>query len=227
LEGLEKRELEIGAAIFSVADLKRVSRVLCIGAHSDDIEIGCGGTILRLVAECADLHVRWEVFSGSGQREIEAKQSAAAFSKGVASMQINVHRFRDAFFPSEAAAIKEKFEELKGFEPQLILTHRREDAHQDHRLLADLTWNTFRRHAILEYEIPKYDGDLGQPNFFVSLDQATCDRKVELLMTHFPSQRDKQWFDAESFRAILRIRGVESAAPAGWAEGFCARKVCW
>lgn len=201
--------------------------MLCIGAHSDDIEIGCGGTILRLATECPDLHVRWEVFSATGQREQEARDSAAAFMQGAAKSEIHIHHFRDAFFPSEAAAIKEAFETLKTFDPQLILTHHRDDLHQDHRLLGELTWNTFRRHAILEYEIPKYDGDLGQPNVFMPLDEATCNRKVDLLIANFPSQKDKQWFDPATFRAILRLRGVECAAPAGWAEGFCARKLRW
>jgi LmbE family N-acetylglucosaminyl deacetylase len=201
--------------------------VLCLGAHSDDIEIGCGGMILRLAAECPDLHIRWEVFSASDVRQQEARQSATAFLKGAAKSQINIHNFRDAFFPSDAVAVKETFETLKNFDPQLILTHNRDDLHQDHRLLGQLTWNTFRRHTILEYEIPKYDGDLGQPNFFVALDEVTCSRKVDLLMANFPSQKDKQWFDAATFRAILRLRGVECAAPAGWAEGFCARKLRW
>ncbi|MGH8908583.1 MAG: PIG-L deacetylase family protein [Egibacteraceae bacterium] len=202
-----------------------VHRVLVLGAHCDDIEIGCGGTILRLVEQCAPLSVYWLVLSGSKERAGEAAASAAAFLSG-ADGQVVVRGFRDGFFPWSGAEIKEVFEELKGLvAPDVIFTHRREDAHQDHRLVAELTWNTFRDHLILEYEIPKYEGDLTAPNLFVPLDERTGARKVELLLKGFPSQRHRQWFDADAFWSILRLRGIESNSPTRYAEGFSCRKL--
>lgn len=210
--------------MFSLADLSKAKRVLCIGAHSDDVEIGCGGTLLRLCKLSPDVQLHWVVFSGSAMRIEEARKSAAAFCPRA---QFSSHDFRDGYFPSQYEAIKDRFERLKDLQPDIVFTHFRGDLHQDHALLSKLVWNTFRDHAVLEYEIPKYDGDLGQPNFFVPLEEDVCRRKVELLLQHFGSQVDKQWFDAETFRAMLRLRGVECCSPTGWAEAFHARKITW
>jgi LmbE family N-acetylglucosaminyl deacetylase len=194
-------------------------RVLAIGSHADDIEIGCGGTLLRLAAT-KNLELHWVVLSAAGERADEARASAAAFGA-----HADVQSFRDAFF-RYGAEVKEYFEGLKQqFEPDLVFTHYDADRHQDHRLVAELTWNTFRNHTILEYEIPKYDGDLGSPNLFFDLDQETARRKVDVLMESFPSQRGKAWFTEDLFMGLMRIRGMESNAPSGLAEGFYARKL--
>ncbi len=201
-------------------------KLLCLGAHSDDIEIGCGGTILRLAAENPDLAVRWIVFSSSGPRAAEARSSAAAFLEGVGDQRVEVMGFRDGYFPFQGTEIKDCFEALKrDFDPSLVLTHYRDDAHQDHRLLAQLTYNTFRDHLVLEYEIPKYDGDVGNPGFFVPLRRAQMQRKVELLDRHFASQRGRGWFTDETFLALARLRGIGCNAPEGLAEAFYARKL--
>ena len=203
-----------------------VERVLCLGAHSDDLEIGCGGTLLQLTEGEQPVEVTWIVFSGEGRREREARESAQALLARAKSVDIRVERFRDGFFPAQSAAIKEYFEALKPqVAPDLIFTHYRGDLHQDHRLIGELTWNTFRDHAILEYEIPKYDGDFGSPNVFVPLDEARYRRKIELLMTHFASQRDRRWFSEDLFRSVLRLRGMEANAPEGLAEAFYGRKI--
>ncbi len=201
-------------------------RLLLIGAHSDDIEIGCGGTVLSLLRGDADVAVHWVVLSAVGSREDEARRSAEAFLEGAAEADVRIGRFRDGFFPFEGAAVKEYFETLKqDVSPDLVFTHRLEDRHQDHRLLADLTWNTFRDHTILEYEIPKYEGDLGQPNLFVPLDQEISRRKLSLLMTMFATQRSKRWFTEEMFTAVMRLRGMEAGLPSGLAEAFYTRKL--
>jgi len=201
-------------------------KVLCLGAHSDDIEIGCGGTVLRLVAEVRDLVVRWIVFSGAGPREVEARNSAASFLENIAEKQIEVLQFRDGYFPFQGAEIKDRFEAIKcEFDPSLVLTHWQGDAHQDHRLVAQLTHNTFRDHLILGYEIPKYDGDLGNPNFFVPLTQAQFRRKVETIGRHFSSQRGRSWFSDETFLAMARLRAIECNSAEGFAEGFYVRKI--
>jgi len=204
----------------------RIKRVVCLGAHSDDIEIGCGGTVLELVRHCPGLEVTWVVFSAEGKRSQEAEASAAAFLRGATKANVIVHQFRGSFFPYRGEAIKEAFEQLKpGPSPDLVLTHYREDRHQDHRVVSDLTWNTYRSHFILEYEIPKYDGDLGQPNLFVPLPAATCRKKIAGIHRWFRTQADKQWFCDETFTGLMRIRGVECASPTRYAEAFYARKV--
>jgi LmbE family N-acetylglucosaminyl deacetylase len=202
-----------------------IKRILCIGAHSDDIEIGCGGTMLRLLDEHPGVSVLWVVMGGNDQREQEARASAERFLKTAGSSEVRVRKFRDAYLPFMGEQVKDYVESLKSFEPDLIFTHRKEDAHQDHRLIGELTWNAFRNHAILEYEIPKYDGDLGHPNLFVPLDEAVCRRKIELLMEGFPTQAGRQWFSADTFWAMLRIRGVECNSPARFAEAFGCRKM--
>lgn len=209
-----------------LGDTEAPTRVLAIGAHPDDIEIGCGGTILRLIADCPGVEVSWVVLTGSPERSLEAHASAAAFLSGSAKPSVIVRDFRDGFLPYSGAAVKEFFEELKGqVAPAVIFTHFREDRHQDHRLVSDLTWNTWRDHLIFEYEIPKYDGDFGSPNVFGTLPPATIERKIDLLMQCFPSQATKPWFTSDVFRSVARLRGVEAAT--GFAEGFYARKLAF
>jgi LmbE family N-acetylglucosaminyl deacetylase len=199
--------------------------VLCIGAHSDDIEIGAGGTILGWIASGVRLHVRWCVLSAMGPRALEARLSAACFLEGAASVDIQLAEFPDGFLPYRGGEVKTWMESLKsGPQPDLIFTHWRDDAHQDHREVSELTWNTFRDHLILEYEIPKWDGDLGQPNLYSALPTAILERKVALLLSGFATQRSKDWFEAEVFRGLARIRGMECRAPEGYAEGFFLRK---
>jgi LmbE family N-acetylglucosaminyl deacetylase len=200
-------------------------KVLCLGAHSDDIEIGCGGSLLRLLSGDRQLDITWVVFSSSKEREQEARKSSELFLRRANRKELIVKNFRDGFFPFDGAQIKGVFEDLKRLSPDVIFTHNRKDAHQDHRLLAELTWNTFRNHLILEYEIPKYDGDLGRPNFFVPLDQAIYESKVSYLMEAFETQRGKPWFEKETFLALMRLRGMECNAPSGYAEAFYCRKV--
>jgi LmbE family N-acetylglucosaminyl deacetylase len=203
-----------------------LGQVLCLGAHSDDIEIGCGGTILKLIETFPDLSFHWVVFGAAGARREEALASANTFLKSASGPKsIVVKGFRDSFFPYIGAEIKESFEQLrKEVSPDLILTHYRHDLHQDHRVISDLTWNTFRNHLILEYEIPKYDGDMGVPNVFVHLNESICQRKVNYLMEHFATQSNKHWFSNDTFLSILRLRGIESNAPDKYAEAFYCRK---
>jgi LmbE family N-acetylglucosaminyl deacetylase len=199
--------------------------VLCLGAHSDDIEIGAGGLILGWIAAGVRLDIHWCVLSATGTRAAEAEASAASFTAGAASTQVELAQFRDGFFPYSGAEVKAWIEGLRTkFSPDVVLTHRRDDAHQDHREVCKLTWNSFRDHLILEYEIPKWDGDLGRPNFYAPLEKSAMDRKIELLMEHFGTQRSKDWFDAETFRGLARLRGMECRSPSGYAEAFVLRK---
>jgi LmbE family N-acetylglucosaminyl deacetylase len=201
-------------------------RILCVGAHSDDIEIGCGGTMLRLLAELGDAEVHWVVLGSSGERDAEAIASAGRFLEGARRKDIVIEHFKNSFFPYIGEEIKAFFEKLKmSITPDIVFTHYRGDLHQDHRLVSELTWNTFRSQLILEYEILKYDGDLGTPNVFVHLDEATCQRKIGVIMECFRSQQDKDWFTPDAFFSLLRIRGVESKAPERYAEAFYCRKV--
>lgn len=200
--------------------------LLCLGAHSDDIEIGCGGTVRKIVAASRNLAVHWVVLSANGVRADEARSASADLLTGVEKKTVTLKGFRNGFFPYIGAEIKEFFELLKqSCRPDLILTHCRHDLHQDHRIVSELTWNTFRGHAILEYEIPKYDGDLGSPNAFVTLTEEEVADKVTILDTHFRSQQQKQWFTGDTFRGLCRIRGIECGSPTGFAEGFYARKI--
>jgi LmbE family N-acetylglucosaminyl deacetylase len=212
---------------FQLTGLGGSLSVLCLGAHSDDIEIGAGGTILGWIASGVRLRVHWCVFSAAGARASEARGSAQAFLAGAASAKVELAEFRDGFFPYQGGDIKTWIESLKTrFEPDLILTHRSDDAHQDHREISKLTWNAFRDHVILEYEIPKWDGDLGHPNLYVPLDRAVLTRKIDLLLAHFGTQRSKHWFDTETFRGLARLRGLECRAPDRYAEAFVLRKGC-
>ena len=200
--------------------------VLCLGAHSDDIEIGAGATLLNMMDRGVRLEVHWCVLSGSGDRGKEAKASAEDFLSDATATQIEMMSFRDGFFPEQGDAIKSWFEMLKPrVNPDVIFTHRRDDGHQDHRQVCRLTWNTFRDHCILEYEIPKWDGDLGQPNVYVPVSSAVLRRKIDLLISHFGSQRSKQWFDRETFLGLARLRGMECRAPERYAEAFVGRKL--
>lgn len=199
-------------------------RILCLGAHPDDIEIGCGGTVLTWLRDYPDSAVRWVVFSAAGARKAEARRGADLFLGNAATPEVMVKSYTDGFFPGHWSDIKQFFErELKPFDPDLILTHYRDDRHQDHRVISDLTWNTFRDHLVLEYEIPKYDGDLGRPNFYVPLEQAQCREKVAYLLKAFPSQQERPWFEEETFWASLRLRGLEAAST--HAEAFYAHKL--
>ena len=199
--------------------------VLALGAHSDDIEIGCGATVLAL-QRAAALDVTWVVFGAAGKRADEAKASADAFLANAATASVRCHPFRDGYFPYLGGEIKDVFEELKAeVDPDVIFTHTSGDLHQDHRLVNELTWNTWRDHVVLEYEVPKYDGDLGAPNAFVPVAEDVARQKADLLIRHFGSQRDKHWFDEELFLGLMRLRGAESRSPSRYAEAFFSRKL--
>ena len=200
--------------------------VLCIGAHSDDIEIGVAGTLLSWIAKGVELNVHWCVLSAIGPRRDEALAGAAGVLEGAASQQIKIAEFRDGYFPYQGAEIKDWFECLRtSVEPDVVFTHYHDDAHQDHREVSRLTWNSFRDHIVLEYEVPKWDGDLSRPNFYVPLTGEVFERKVALLETCFGTQRSKDWFDVQTFRALARLRGMECRSPDRLAEAFHARKV--
>lgn len=199
-------------------------RLLCLGAHCDDIEIGCGGTVMRLSEEYKVSEMKWIVFTSTPVRSAEARKSATYFSQKISEKEIVIMNFRDGFLPQASEDVKNFFEELKEFEPDVIFTHCRFDQHQDHRLVSELTWNTFRNHLVLEYEIPKYDGDLGHPNFFVQLESAFVENKIQALVDYFPSQASKHWFDKETFSSLMRLRGLECAAKTRYAEAFYLRK---
>lgn len=203
--------------------LGRPLRLLAIGAHADDIEIGCAGALLRLLAEHPDAELRYVVFSSTPEREIEARGAAAELGASA----IEIHRFRDGYLPyAEPAKLKETMAALRrDCDPDIVFTHRRDDLHQDHAQIADLTWNSFRDHVVLEYEIPKYEGDLGQPNLYVPLPEAVARKKVDLVLRHYATQASKNWFRAETFEAVMRLRAIECNAASGWAEGFYARKL--
>lgn len=201
-------------------------QILALGCHSDDIEIGCGGAILRLGVEHPDCVFHWVVFSAIGARAAEARHAAAQFVDPLRLKGPILKTFPDGFMPFVGADIKTVFEELKqAVSPDLIFTHNRRDAHQDHRLISELTWNTFRNHLILEYEIPKYDGDMGQPSVFLPISLEMCEKKVRLIMDTFRSQCDKHWFQRETFLSLMRLRGMECNSPSGYAEAFYGRKL--
>lgn len=203
-----------------------VRSVLCLGAHCDDLEIGCGGTVLRLVESPQPPTFTWVVLSSDAVRESEALRSAEALLRRSPASRIVIRKFRDGFLPYEGGRVKETFEELKEeVSPDLVFTHYRGDLHQDHALISQLTWNTFRDHLILEYEIPKWDGDLGAPNLFVALEESHCRRKIDAILSGFPSQAGKRWFSEDLFRSLLRLRGMECNSPTTYAEAFYCRKL--
>lgn len=208
-------------------DITSVDRLLCLGAHSDDVEIGAGGTVLELLDRKPDVHVDWVVFAAAvEQRAEEARASAARFLAKAKSYDVHVFSYRDGFLPFHAADVKDEFEGLKSkVDPDLILTHHHDDRHQDHRLVSELTWNTWRDHAILEYEIIKWDGDLSRPNVYVPVRNELQDEKIAILLDVFASQRGKDWFDEETYRSLARIRGLECRSPSRYAEAFHARKL--
>lgn len=208
------------------ANLGRLRTILCLGAHADDIEIGCGGTILKLLAEYEPAQVHWVILGANEQRAEEARQSAELFLGNATECRLTIKPFRDTFFPYEGARIKEVFRQLQGdVSPDVVFTCRREDMHQDHRLVAELTWNTFRDHLIVEYEIPKYEGDLGAPNIFVPLEKSVCQKKIDCITKAYQSQHEKPWFTEDTFWSLLRIRGIECNSPTGYAEGLYCRKL--
>lgn len=208
---------------FKLANTQPIN-ILCLGAHCDDIEIGAGGTLLKIFEEYQINSVKWVVFTSNETRKIEANTSATRFLEKIENKEILIYSNRDGFLPFIAAEVKETFEKIKGeFVPDIIFTHYRNDRHQDHRLVSDLTWNTWRSHQILEYEIPKYDGDIGNPNFYVPLQEKYISLKNKILMESFESQVSKHWFDEETFNALPRLRGIESASK--YAEAFFARKI--
>lgn len=209
---------------FSLEALARpIERVLAIGCHADDIEIGCGGTLIALSRARPGLALTWVVLAAPGDRATEARASAQAFLADAGVPDVRIHEFRDGFLPYVGGEVKEVFEELKEVRPDLVFAHTRHDLHQDHRLACELTWNTFRNHLILEYEIPKYDGDLGSPNVFVPLEESLVEEKLRVLRAHYASQHSKHWFDDELFRGLMRLRGMESASQ--YAEAFTCRKL--
>lgn len=200
-------------------------QILCLGAHCDDIEIGCGATVRQLVAGNREVTVRWVVLSSNAIREQEARESAARFLDGVDDTEILVQQFRNGYFPYVGAELKDYFEVLKSLtNPDIVFTHYRHDRHQDHRTVSDLTWNTFRNHWILEYEIPKYDGDLGQPNVFSPVSKEAARFKVSTILDCFRSQTEKGWFEPSTFDGLMRLRGVECNSSSGFAEAFYVRK---
>lgn len=213
--------------MIALIDMHKVKNLLCIGAHPDDIELGAGATIMRLIKQNPGLRIRWVVLTGGDTpRAEEARQAAAMFTAGAADACVEIHEFKDAFLPWQGEQIKNVFEVLKhDFAPDLIFTHYGKDRHQDHRLISELTWNTWRDHGILEYEILKWDGDLGQPNVFVSFDEALSQKKVEAIYSAYLTQQSRGWFKKENFLALMRVRGVESNAD--YAEAFYARKMLW
>jgi len=207
-------------------NLNGAKRVLCLGAHSDDIEIGCGGTLLRMIEQSERIEFYWLVLCSNATRAKEAKRSANAFLNGARNRTVVVKSLRDGFLPYLGPPVKECFEELKKvFTPDVIFTHCRHDLHQDHRLVCELTWNTFRSHMILEYEIPKYDADLRSPNYFVPLSDKQAGRKVKALMRYFGTQKNKHWFSEDLFEGLMRMRAIEVASPTRYAEGFYCRKI--
>ena len=204
---------------------RRATRILCLGAHCDDIEIGCGGTLLKWLAGGRSWDVTWAVFSSNDARERELRASARRFLRNAARSRVVTYRFRDGFFPADFAGIKDTFEALKRLPPpDIVFTHQRADLHQDHRLLAELTWNTFRDHLLLEYEIPKYEGGLPTPNAFVPLSKAQATAKIRALLECYASQRKRRWFRAATFEALMRLRAVEAGKGTEWAEGFQMNK---
>jgi LmbE family N-acetylglucosaminyl deacetylase len=211
---------------FDLSTAQKPLNLLLLGAHCDDIEIGCGATILRLANEHKIEHVKWVVLTSTEERKKEARESAEHFLKDIPSKEIIIYDFQDTILSEYRLEVKKTLELCKkNFSPDIIFTHHRHDLHQDHSLISELTWNIFRNHLILEYEIPKYDGDLSKPNFFVTVDEAFVSKKIQALLKYYPSQQVKHWFDRETFISLMRIRGLEIASPTRYAEAFHVKKV--
>jgi len=207
-------------------DTDKPLNVLCLGAHCDDIEIGCGGTLLTLLGQHPNVNVYWKVFTSTPSRKEEAIAGAERFCAAANSLEINVLDFRDGYLPYEGSAVKDAVQETKGeFEPDLVFTHYRHDLHQDHRKLSELTWNAFRDHLILEYEIPKWDGDLGSPNSFVAIEPTIASMKISALQAIYNTQQSKSWFTDDLFFSLMRLRGMEANSPTQLAEAFYLRKL--
>lgn len=205
---------------------RRQLRVLCIGAHSDDIEIGCGGTLLEWMDMRCTLHVTWVVLSAVGARAVEARRSATNLLARAKRVNIVIHGLDDGRFPAYYSEVKNALESVRSHwpDPDVILTHRLEDRHQDHRTVAEVAWQTWRDHLVFEFEIPKYEGDLGQPNVYVPISARNGRRKVEHLMRHFGTQRSKSWFSPETFEGLMHLRAIECRSTSGFAEAFHLRK---
>lgn len=226
MDGVERRQANEMLKVTLESRPRVAFRVLCIGAHSDDLEIGCAGTVLTWLGARPAVDVTWVVLSAGGERGDEARRSAKRLLKGAVNSRVILGDFRDGFLPAQYVEAKEFFETLKSSaDPDVILTHHLQDRHQDHRFAAELTWNTWRDHLILEYEIPKFEGDLGQPNAYVPVSARVARRKVAHLGRHFASQRGRSWFREETFLALMRVRGVECRSSSGFAEAFHARKM--
>lgn len=202
----------------------RALQIVCIGAHCDDIEIGCGGSLVALSQAYPLSHFHCWVFSGNAAR---AAESRACLTQLLDAERFTLQVFdhRDGYFPAQWAQVKERLATLsQTINADLVFTHTARESHQDHRVLAELTWNHFRRHTVLEYEIAKYEGDLGRANFYIPLSTEQFEAKLSALLSAFPSQASKGWFTRNTFEAIARLRGVESHATSGYAEAFRARK---
>jgi LmbE family N-acetylglucosaminyl deacetylase len=198
-------------------------RVLAVGAHSDDLEIGAGGTLLQLDRHVPDLQVRYIVLTADAERAAEARASAEDFLPG-AHLEFRAHALRDGYLPTQWDQVKQILTGATDFSPDVILSPGPADAHQDHRTVAQIVPTVFRDSLVLQYEILKWDGDLGagKPTHYVPLTEAVMARKCRLLAEHFVTQRDKDWFGEDSFRALGRLRGVECRAP--FAEAFSVPK---
>lgn len=209
---------------FDIGD--RPLRVLCIGAHCDDIEIGCGATLATLARGEAEAVVDWVILSGTEQRQGESRAAMRALLGDAARGQLLFGDFEDGRFPAEYGRLKDFFEELKSLEvPDLILTHERDDRHQDHRICNEMVWSTFRDQVVLEFEIPKWDGGLGNPSVYVPVTREAAGLKVDALLSCHGSQRHRDWFTRSTFESLMRLRGIECRATAGLAEAFHARKL--
>jgi len=212
--------------MFNILNKESKINILCLGAHSDDIEIGCGGTILRILQEFDNICVKWIVFSALNDRKTEAVQSAKNFLNNVKKQNVIIKDYKENYFPFIGDKIKDYYDEIKyNFNPDIIFTHYKNDAHQDHKIISDITWNTFRNHMILEYEIPKYDGDFGSPNLFIKLPENVCQKKINYIMNNFKTQKRKNWFTDDTFWALLRLRGMEAKSPSKYAEAFYCKKI--
>jgi LmbE family N-acetylglucosaminyl deacetylase len=203
-------------------DLRGVRAVVALAAHPDDLEIAAGGLLLTLAAAAPGVRVHYVLFTGSPDRQQEARAAGPAFLPG-AQLSMATHDLPDGRLPAYWGGAKEIAEEAARELPaELVLAPARDDAHQDHRTVAELATTAFRDALVLHYEIPKWDGDVGRPNLYLPLAEPTARRKVELLHTCFPSQKDRDWWDDEVFLSLARLRGMECRAR--YAEAFVCHK---